>query len=61
MLKVQGVKYYTVAEAAEILNVHVETIRRWARSGKIPCTRRGGWTYLFTEDDLAVVLCRKVA
>lgn len=33
---------YTVAEAAAMLGVHRNTIRAWAKSGKLPSRRIGG-------------------
>lgn len=32
-------KLLTIRQAAEILNVHVETLRRWDRSGKLKAIR----------------------
>lgn len=32
-------KLLTIRQAAEILNVHVETLRRWDKSGKLKATR----------------------
>ena len=32
-------KLLTIHQAAEILNVHVETLRRWDKSGKLEATR----------------------
>ena len=32
-------KLLTIRQAAEILNVHVETLRRWGKSGKLKATR----------------------
>ena len=32
-------KLLTIRQAAEILNVHVETLRRWDKSGKIKAIR----------------------
>ncbi len=40
-----GPKVYRVAEAAELLGVSADTVRRWADSGKLPSrrdTRPGG-------------------
>ncbi len=33
----------TVADIAEILNVHVVTVRRWVRSGELKATRIRGY------------------
>jgi excisionase family DNA binding protein len=32
-------KLLTIRQAAEILNVHVETLRRWDKSDKLPAIR----------------------
>ncbi len=32
-------KLLTIRQAAEVLNVHVETLRRWDRSGKLKAIR----------------------
>lgn len=32
-------KLLTIRQAAEILNVHVETLRRWDKAGKLKATR----------------------
>ena len=45
-------KTYTPEEAANILRVKPETIRRWARSGKLTGALLGGGVWRFTEDDL---------
>jgi len=34
-------KYISLREAARILNVHPETLRRWDRSGKLKAIRVG--------------------
>ncbi len=34
--------YYTVDEVAEILHTHVETVRKWCRSGKLEGARKFG-------------------
>lgn len=31
----------TAAQAAELLTVHVNTLRLWARAGTVPCHRLG--------------------
>jgi excisionase family DNA binding protein len=39
-------RWLTVAQAAEILQIHPETLRGWLRSGRIPATllsRRAGY------------------
>jgi excisionase family DNA binding protein len=42
----------TISEAAKILRMSTDTVRRYALAGKIPCRRLGRKT-LFTESDLA--------
>ena len=45
--------WLTTEEAAEYLQVHVNTLRRWARDGVIPAAKlgnRGG--FRFRRDDL---------
>ena len=32
-------KLLTIRQAAEVLNVHVETLRRWGKSGKLKAIR----------------------
>ncbi|TMD65144.1 MAG: helix-turn-helix domain-containing protein [Chloroflexi bacterium] len=34
--------YYTADEVAEILHTHVETVRKWCRSGKLEGARKFG-------------------
>jgi excisionase family DNA binding protein len=36
-----GSKYISIREAARILNVHTETLRRWDNSGKLKAQRVG--------------------
>lgn len=38
--------------AAERLGVHVDTIKRWARAGKIPAWRTPGGWWRFSPADL---------
>lgn len=45
-------KMYTPEEAADVLRVKAETIRRWARSGKLTGALLGGGVWRFTEEDL---------
>lgn len=33
--------YLTIPEVAQRLRVHVATVRRWCRAGRLPCVR---WT-----------------
>ena len=34
-------KLLTIRQAAEVLNVHVETLRRWDKGGKLKAVRLG--------------------
>lgn len=34
-------KYYTPQEIAEMLGVHLQTVRAWYRSGKLGCYKLG--------------------
>ena len=42
--------YYTIAEAAELLKLHPQTLRRWIREGKLPARRFGRQFRLTLED-----------
>lgn len=45
-------KLLTIRQAAEILNVHVETLRRWDNKGKLPAIKvndRGDRRYKQTD------------
>lgn len=42
----------TVAEAAVRLGVHAETVRRWARAGRVPARRNISGQWVFSLDDL---------
>ncbi len=45
-------KTYTPEDVAKILHVGTETIRRWARAGKLTGARLGRAGWRFTDDDL---------
>lgn len=49
-------KYLTAAEAAELLNVSTATVRRLARSGRLPKYRIGSKAVRFREDDVLALL-----
>jgi excisionase family DNA binding protein len=40
--KQEFLKLLTLRQAAEILNVHIETLRRWDKSGRLKAVRIGG-------------------
>src|SRR5262249_3493954 len=42
--------YYTVEEAAKLLQLHPQTLRRWIREGKLPAKRDGKQVRLRWED-----------
>ncbi|MBU1104599.1 MerR family transcriptional regulator [Candidatus Parcubacteria bacterium] len=53
-------KLLTIRQAAEVLNVHVETLRRWDKAGKLKATRindRGDRRY--DPKDIEVILKNK--
>lgn len=48
-------KLLTIAEAAEILGVSLDTLRRWDKSGKLVAIRKGGGTHrYYREKDLEI-------
>ena len=49
----------TVAEAAEMLSLHPQTVRDGARAGRIPAFKLGG-TYYFDPNELKALLTRVV-
>src|SRR6266508_5941661 len=42
--------YYTLEEAAAMLKLHLQTLRRWIRQGKLPARRFGRQFRLRRED-----------
>src|SRR5215208_5018139 len=42
--------YYTLEEAAGVLKLHTQTLRRWIREGKLPAKRFGKQFRLCRED-----------
>ncbi len=56
-VKAGPVKLYSPEEVAEYLHVHVQTVRSWIRSGKLPAVRLAGRRDLrVRETDLGAVL-----
>ncbi|HMO53669.1 MAG TPA: helix-turn-helix domain-containing protein [Tepidiformaceae bacterium] len=50
-------RLYSTEEAAEYLGVHVQTVRAWIRSGKLPASRLAGQKSIrIRESDLQAVL-----
>lgn len=48
---IEGIKFYTIPEVAEALNVTSQTIRAWIKQGKIK-SQRIGRPILITENNL---------
>ena len=48
---IEGIKFYTVPETAQALNVTPQTIRTWIKQGKIK-SQRIGRPILITENNL---------
>jgi len=44
------VTYYTLAEAAKLLKLHPQTLRRWIHQGRLPAKRFGKQFRLRLED-----------
>jgi excisionase family DNA binding protein len=52
-------RLYSTEEAAEYYGVHVQTVRTWIRSGKLPAAKLAGQKYIrIREGDLKAVLER---
>jgi molybdopterin-binding protein len=47
---------YRIGEAAKILGVRVETLRRWEREGRLRTTRTSGGQRLIAADEVARLL-----
>ena len=48
--------WLTTGDVAAYFKVHVQTVRRWVRSGALPSRRSpSGWSLFTTEDVLAMV------
>ena len=45
-------RFYTVGEAARLLDIHPETLRRWERSGKITTQRTPSGYRVFDEEEI---------
>ena len=50
---------YRIGEAAEILGVRVETLRRWERAGKVRTTRTAGGQRLVSASEVARLLAER--
>lgn len=40
-MPIEREKMYTPAEVAAMLNVHLQTVRKWYRTGKLECYKLG--------------------
>jgi molybdopterin-binding protein len=50
---------YRIGEAAKVLDVRVETLRRWERDGKLAATRTGGGQRLIAGTEVARLLAER--
>lgn len=50
---------YRIGEAAELIGVRVETLRRWERDGRINSTRTGGGQRLIPSSEVARLLAER--
>ena len=48
-------KYYSVSEAAKVMNVCVETIRRYIANGRLPASRLPGGHYRIKQCDFKLL------
>jgi excisionase family DNA binding protein len=57
-----NLKLLNLRDTAELLNLGLSTVRRWASSGRIPTVRLGG-RVLVLEEDLKTLIskCRRPA
>lgn len=42
---------YTTAQAAEVLQINIQTLRKWVREGKLPASKLGS-DYRITGEDI---------
>lgn len=52
MLSVERIYTVTARQTAKQLGVHVETVKRWARTGKVPARKNLAGNWLFDQHDL---------
>ena len=55
---IEGIKFYTIPETAEALNVTPQTIRAWIKQGKLK-SQRIGRPILITENNLKEFLTQR--
>lgn len=48
--------YYTISQAAELLGVHAQTIRKWDKEGKIKCIRTAGGHRRIHRDEVMRII-----
>jgi excisionase family DNA binding protein len=53
----EGIKFFTIPEVAECLNVSTRTVRRWIKRGELIAHRLGGVVRI-AESDLRAFLAR---
>jgi excisionase family DNA binding protein len=53
----EGIKFFTIPEVAECLNVSTRTVRRWIKRGELIAHRPGGVVRI-AESDLGAFLAR---
>ncbi len=58
MLEFEGVKYFTVAETAERLNLSEQTIRRWIREGRLKAAKLGR-SYMVSIDSIRSLIMKE--
>ncbi len=52
----------TVSQAAELLGLHINTVRRWTKNGNLKCVRVGGRSdRRFSREDLERFLLEQAA
>jgi excisionase family DNA binding protein len=49
-------QYYTVSDAARVLDVSPSTVWRWIAAGKLPAYRIGGKSIRIRKDDLQAII-----
>jgi len=49
-------KIYTTAQAAEVLQINVQTLRKYIREGKLKASRFGTQEYRITGEDIKAFL-----
>lgn len=47
---------FTPREVADILSVHVDTVRNWITEGKLPCIRISRKVCRIRRDDLLIIV-----